>query len=248
MPIRHEVQPGDCVTSLAFDAGFFPDTVWNDGENAELKQKRKEMNLLEPGDVVVIPDLRVKEESGGTDAKHKFRRKGVPAKLKIKVLKRPEDQGQEELEERQESEAEDAEYDEPEEKAKSEEEPWDGCPYRLEIDGKSIEGTTDGQGMVEQPIPPNAKEGKLIMSPGQPDEMVILLKLGTLGDKSEIPGVKRRMANLGFDCGNQTDQDTDVDEEFSLAVKAFQEFYELEDITGQLDDPTKAKLDELCES
>jgi hypothetical protein len=247
MPTRHEVQPGDCVTSLAHGAGFFPDTVWNDAENTDLRQKRKQMNLLEPGDVVVIPDLRVKEESGGTDATHRFRRKGVPAKLKLKVLRRPEDQGvREPPEPKTSGDGREVVYEEPPVQAEYVEEPWAQCPYVLDVDGKLQEGLTDGDGMVEAAIPPDARDAKLKLNPGKPDERVMTLRLGTLGDRREVPGVKRRLANLGYDCGNTTEQDADQDAEFAHALRMFQEFYGL-DRTGALDEKTKGKVKELCD-
>ena len=86
MPIRHEVKPGDCISSIAFEYGHFPDTVWNDAANAELRQKRESPNVLSPGDVVVVPDMRLKEEGRPTDARHRFRRRGVPEKFRLQLL------------------------------------------------------------------------------------------------------------------------------------------------------------------
>src|SRR5262249_10655646 len=79
-------QPGDCISSIAAQFGFHPDTIWNHGPNANLKQSRMDMNVLLPGDIVEIPDLRVKEVSKGDKAAHKFRRKGVPEMLKVQFI------------------------------------------------------------------------------------------------------------------------------------------------------------------
>ena len=43
--------------------------------------------MLLPGDVVVIPEKKIKEESAATEKLHKFKRKGVPAMLKIRLLR-----------------------------------------------------------------------------------------------------------------------------------------------------------------
>ena len=86
MPIRHTVVAGDSVISLSDEHGLFPDTIWNDGGNADLKQKRQDMNVLLPGDVVVIPDLRPRLEKRPTGAKHRFRRKGLPAVFRLQVF------------------------------------------------------------------------------------------------------------------------------------------------------------------
>ena len=86
MPTRHEVRPGDCISSIAFEHGHFPDTVWNDPDNTELRQKRESPNVLQTGDMVTVPDKRLKEEDHPTEARHRFRRKGVPEKLRIQLL------------------------------------------------------------------------------------------------------------------------------------------------------------------
>ncbi|HUT35060.1 MAG TPA: peptidoglycan-binding domain-containing protein [Planctomycetota bacterium] len=77
---------GDSIPSLAKEHGFFADTIWNHGENADLKALRKDRNVLAPGDEVYIPDKRLRDESRPTDAKHRFKRKGEPQRLKIKLL------------------------------------------------------------------------------------------------------------------------------------------------------------------
>lgn len=76
---------GECISSIAFRHGFFPDTIWNHPDNAELKRLRRDPNVLLAGDVVQVPDLRPKEVDAATEECHRFRRKGVPEKLRIKI-------------------------------------------------------------------------------------------------------------------------------------------------------------------
>lgn len=85
MAINYQVKQGDCISSIAFENGFFADTIWNHPNNAELKQKRKDPNVLMPGDVVFVPDLREKEVSEPTNQVHKFRVKNAPAKLNLVI-------------------------------------------------------------------------------------------------------------------------------------------------------------------
>lgn len=85
MPKQHSVKAGECVSSIAYQYGFFADTVWNDPANASLKAQRKNMNTLIPGDTLTIPDKREKEEPRTTGASHRFQRRGVPAKLRLTV-------------------------------------------------------------------------------------------------------------------------------------------------------------------
>jgi hypothetical protein len=84
---EHTVRPGDCIESIAFEHGHFWKAVWNHPDNHQLKSLRKDPNVLMAGDKVFVPDLRPKEESGDTEQRHSFKRKGVPSLLQI-VVKR----------------------------------------------------------------------------------------------------------------------------------------------------------------
>lgn len=85
MAIDHEVKPGDCISSIAFEHGFFPGTIWDHPANAALKQRRVDMNVLLPGDHVIVPDRREKELTGETGKRHTFRRRGVPQLLRVQL-------------------------------------------------------------------------------------------------------------------------------------------------------------------
>src|SRR5438552_1759525 len=86
MAINYQVQQGDCISSIASEHGFFPDTIWNHPNNVRLKEKRLNPNALMPGDVVFVPDLRLKEVRGATNQVHKFRVKNTPAKLHLQFM------------------------------------------------------------------------------------------------------------------------------------------------------------------
>jgi N-acetylmuramoyl-L-alanine amidase len=206
MPKKVIARQGDSIPSLAHQNGHFWETVWNDGGNADLKQKRPSPNQLAPGDVVEIPDLRRKDESGATEQRHRFKRKGVPSilRLQLKTLGEPR----------------------PNEK------------YVLELDGELIEGTTDGEGKLEQPIPPDCKGGRLLLNEGAE---VIPVKIGHLDPVDVVSGTAKRLANLGYDVGNVTNWNNPA---LKSALEAFQRAQKL-DVTGKADDATKAKLLEL---
>ena len=86
MPIKHTIRQGESTISLSEDHGFFAGTLWDDPANAELKQKRKDMNVLMSGDVLNIPDKQAKEIEKPDAKKHRFKRKGIPAMFRIQVF------------------------------------------------------------------------------------------------------------------------------------------------------------------
>lgn len=88
---QYRAGAGDCVNSIAFEHGFYPDTIWNDAGNSELREKRKNMDTLFPGDLVTIPEKRRRDETCGAEQRHRFKRKGYPKVLRIQLkrLDRP---------------------------------------------------------------------------------------------------------------------------------------------------------------
>jgi hypothetical protein len=85
MSSQYKVRPGDCISSIADQFGFFPDTIWNHSSNASLKSLRKNPNALAENDSVAIPDLRDKKFQGPTGKRHTFRRLGVPARFRLRL-------------------------------------------------------------------------------------------------------------------------------------------------------------------
>ena len=83
----HKVKSGECLSSIAYAYGFKVwETVYNAPENAELKKKRPNPNLLYPGDEVVIPDLETKTETElATEKCHKFKVKGTKCVFRIQM-------------------------------------------------------------------------------------------------------------------------------------------------------------------
>ncbi len=77
---------GDSIPSIAKKSGFFWETIWNRPENASVKGKRKDPNVLFPGDEVFVPDLALRTETRGTNARHKFKLKGEQVKFKLQLL------------------------------------------------------------------------------------------------------------------------------------------------------------------
>ena len=200
---NYEVQQGDCMSSIARQFGFFPDTLWNRSENAQLKLKRKDPNVLFPGDIVFVPDKTLRQESAATDQGHTYKVKGVPAKLKLRFLRNDKPRANER--------------------------------YVLEIDGKSTDGTTDGDGGLEASIPPDAKQGKLtFVSNGEEH----ILDLGHLDPIDTPSGIQARLHNMGFYKGEINGT---MDDLTKGAIAGFQKSKSL-DQTGNMDSKTTSAL------
>src|SRR4051794_16020668 len=82
------VGQGDGFSSIADAHGFFWSTLWELPENAALKEARANPEILLPGDRVTIIEKRVKSVPAAAGARHVFRRKGVPAKIRVQVRTR----------------------------------------------------------------------------------------------------------------------------------------------------------------
>ncbi|MBU0753704.1 MAG: peptidoglycan-binding protein [Planctomycetes bacterium] len=82
----YKVKQGDCINSIADEHGLFWEQIWNHGENAKLKNERKDPNTLCPGDELFVPEKEPGEVNCACDQKHTFRLKGVPAKMKVQML------------------------------------------------------------------------------------------------------------------------------------------------------------------
>ncbi len=86
MAIVYTVQQGDHISSIAERYGFFNwRIIWNDPQNAELRQKRPNPDVLFPGDEIVIPDKKPKTESRETGNVHVFKVPAAPLKLRLRI-------------------------------------------------------------------------------------------------------------------------------------------------------------------
>lgn len=90
MAVEYLVKQGDCFSIIAKKHGFLLKTLWEYPPNATLKQKRKSPNVLFPGDVIFIPDNTLKEESGATEQRHRFRLETDKTVLQLRLLREDE--------------------------------------------------------------------------------------------------------------------------------------------------------------
>jgi N-acetylmuramoyl-L-alanine amidase len=83
----HTVRQGECLLSIAENTGHFWETIWDHADNADLRRARGDAMVLLPGDRLAIPPIEIGQHDGGTEQRHRFRRKGVPAVLKLQMLR-----------------------------------------------------------------------------------------------------------------------------------------------------------------
>jgi N-acetylmuramoyl-L-alanine amidase len=86
---QHVVVQGECLSQIAKRYGFQSHLhLWNHPDNAELRERRRNPNILHPGDVVAIPDKEQRSESCATGKTHRFEAKRLAKELRV-VFERP---------------------------------------------------------------------------------------------------------------------------------------------------------------
>jgi N-acetylmuramoyl-L-alanine amidase len=83
---QHVVRQGECLSSIARTYGFADyRTIWDDAQNATLKRERKNPDLLFPGDKLFIPEKGGREETGGTESRHRFVTRSTSVRLELAI-------------------------------------------------------------------------------------------------------------------------------------------------------------------
>lgn len=229
---KHTVKQGECISSIADKYGFFPDTLWNLAENAQLKRKRKDPNVLFPGDELFIPDKDEKTETGATEKKHRFRKKNVPVYLNLRLI---------DLDEKPRCGlkyimAIDGDFQE----GTTDKE---GCIHAV---------ISPGANRALLKVFPNKRQNKdvdnQVYSGPEPEEVEdqqdyeeYEINLGCLDPIDEVKGVQERLKNLGYLLEIKGQEQ---DEEFKEALLFFQDKHQLQK-TGRVDPDTVRKLKEI---
>ncbi len=111
--------------------------------------------------------------------------------------------------------------------------------YVLTVDDKDLKGSTDGDGVLKQFVPNDAREGILKLDNGKE---CFPVRIGALDPVDEISGIQQRLANLGFDC----EETGELDDQTQRALTNFQGANNL-DTSGQPDKATQDKLLEFTQ-
>ncbi|MFA6045734.1 MAG: peptidoglycan-binding protein [Phycisphaerales bacterium] len=191
---KYVVQQGDHISKIASDHGLrLWETIWNHPDNAELKAKRVNPNVLLPGDELEVPEREEREENCATGQRHRFQAKTDGLVLRVKTL----DFGQV---------------------------PVANAEATLWIAGDFEHLNTDGNGMIEKPLPLNATEGRLrVVAETLAGTLDVPLGIGELDPVDEVTGQIGRLNNLGYDAGEvEPPADAIAKERLKSAIEEFQ--------------------------
>ena len=120
--------------------------------------------------------------------------------------------------------------------------------FRLTVGSTVIEDVTDGDGMVDKPIPPGNTSGELVFWPeGHDTEWEgyrVPLQLGDLRPHDTTLGAKQRLLNLGFFPGSM---DEAMNPATQISLENFKRQHAMTPVDATLDDATKTKLRQVHE-
>jgi len=172
--MKYTVKQGDYLVKIAEENGFADfRTIWEHAQNKELKEKRKNPNVLAPGDELFIPDKKNKTESVATGKTHTFKLKRGKNLLRL-VL--------EDL------------YGKPIANA--------NCALRVEGKSFQVVSGADGKIEQEIPVTAQEGE-LVVKDGDTPLKNVKLkIQIGHLDPVEEISGQKSRLSNLGYYLGS----------------------------------------------
>ncbi|HVX84767.1 MAG TPA: peptidoglycan-binding protein [Phycisphaerae bacterium] len=169
----YTVKQGDHLSSIAHDAGFSGiDTIWNHPNNADLKTRRKNPNVLFPGDSLFIPDHQDKSVPGATRRRHRFRVKRPKLALRI-VLEDNDETPLANL----------------------------TCTLEVDNDSHSLTTSAAGL-IEQKIEPDDKQARLLFPDPDLPFQREIPIKIGNLDPIDTPSGQVARLTNLGYFLGD----------------------------------------------
>jgi hypothetical protein len=257
---KHVVEPGESPSQIAARYGFEDwATIYQHADNADLREKRKDMGAIFPGDVVAIPKRERKVFTLPTGKRHRIVVNRPKSKLNVVVKD-----------------------------GKGEPLAGKAFELRAPSLPEPIAGTTTGDGHVTCNLPAALTQAQLVVWDSDDKKgmrYVWALALGGLLAPETESGVRQRLNNLGYHAGQASDAAADGDDDdgdddadptqagsdgdggdgdasadsapdgdddssdqaavpadpLSLAIAAFQDDNGL-DVTGRIDDNTRSKL------
>jgi N-acetylmuramoyl-L-alanine amidase len=189
----HVVTQGECLSSIAAQYGM---TSWRDlyehPDNADLKKKRRNPNVLAPGDEVNVPDPPKRWETRPTQEKHTF---VVPvAKVELRVVLR-DWRGKALAGKR-----------------------FVVRVDERDVDG-TTDG--DGMVRARIPAQASRATLRVWLTDDPQPEIDRELSLGHIDPIDTISGVRARLRNLGYACPLSDEAPEDIDDPTLTAVRRF---------------------------
>ncbi len=162
---------GETIVTIALGHGFFPQTVWRHEKNAPLRESGRDIHHLAEGDRVFVPDPIAKEVSVPSGRRYRFRRRGIPETVRIRLATasgRPRGGLRYIL------------Y-------------VDGCC--------PLNGITDAGGTLTHHVPPLTESGRLVVTSELNRIENYDLLFSHLEPAAVTAGIQQRLNRLGFVCG-----------------------------------------------
>jgi len=203
----YKVRQGDTIARIAWEKGFADwQSIYSHPDNAALRKKRPNPDILASGDELVIPERKPPVFRLATGKEHKL------------IVKRPKIHLHLLLSDDDGKPIKNARYE-----------------IMLAEGPKSkLTGTTDGNGVLKKDIPHDEVEVTITAwPPDDPNKQSISWELYVGGlDPLDTPsGIQARLESLGFDCGGETGDIGPATEEALLAFRAQQKIDE-QDLLG----------------
>jgi putative peptidoglycan binding protein len=216
MASYHTIQQGEYIALIAKKTGFRNwRTIYDHPQNADLRTRRADPNVLFPGDKLYIPDKTPKTESCATGKLHVFKVPAPTMQIQIKLKDRQEGK------------------------------PFKNTKCILKVSGTEYPLTTDGEGLIQKEVPVGTKTVELAVPKYHLKWKLEVGHLDPLregGDEKHIvTGVQARLNNLGYHCG---EIDGNLGPRTRHALKDFQaRTMGRDDADGELDDDTIGALE-----
>ena len=236
MPTRHTVKQGEHLSHIAALYGFSDyKAIWDFGDNAELRKKRKDPHVLAPGDVVTIPAPRQKTVTKPAGTRHRFRFATTIMQLRLR-LRDP--------------------FDRPIKDAP--------CWVRIDDTDDAgnpkppveVLIVTKQDGLIEHPITRTTMEAEVEVQPSadnvepKRERQKFDLFIGGLDPVTTNSGLRARLNNLGYFAG--LTEGIEDKEQLRWAIEEFQFDNNIKPQNGDFDDasnktiiPTRKKLVEV---
>lgn len=175
----HVVKPGECFSLIARRYGYADyRALYEHPDNAELRARRPNPNVIHPGDEVVIPDREERVESGlATGSVHTFRVRRPRKALRV-VLKDHEGN------------------------------PLGGAACVLTVAGDEVHLMTDGEGLLEHAVPVDEPGATLVVAGRVLSLRFGNLNPAREAPDGGLSGMRSRLKNLGYALADGRDEAT----------------------------------------